>query len=93
MLINWLPKLIEQLRLVKESVLYPQMVEVLTAFLRMDSNFMAELALWASGLAVEGAIVDPTDRTRSFVKECDRFNNELDQLRPRGIEETELVAM
>ena len=95
-LTSWLDACAKAVRGSRAAVLYPQLIEALAAFARVDAVFLAEAAYWAEGLAAEGAPVGAPDVRRGSVEaralEAAREAlAALEALRPYGIEDYELV--
>lgn len=93
---SWLPVYAEAVRNSKagaQSVLYPQLLEALAAFVSADAAFLAEAAYWAEG---EGAaaelpsfnveVADPFSEVREAL-------SALQATRPFGIQDNELISL
>lgn len=97
-LTSWLDAFAKAARRSKTAVLYPQLVEALAAFARVDASFLAEAAFWAEGLADEGAPVGAPDVRQGSAEaralEAARVAlAALEALRPYGIDDYELVPV
>nr|WP_238991236.1 molecular chaperone TorD family protein [Gordonibacter urolithinfaciens] len=94
-LTSWLDAFAQAARRSRTAVLYPQLIEALAAFARVDAVFLAEAAYWAEGLAAEGAVGAPDVRRGSVEARALEAAREalaaLEALRPYGIEDYELV--
>ena len=94
-LTSWLDAFAKAARRSRTAVLYPQLIEALAAFARVDAVFLAEAAYWAEGLAAEGAVGAPDVRRGSVEARALEAAREalaaLEALRPYGIEDYELV--
>lgn len=95
-LTSWLDAFARAARRSRTAVLYPQLIEALAAFARVDAVFLAEAAYWAEGLAAEGTPVGaPVVRRGSAEARALEAAREalaaLEALRPYGIEDYELV--
>lgn len=96
---SWLPDYAKKLRFSRTAVLYPQMVEALASFVRLDGVFMGEAAQWAKDRVeaeeLRGMLVDSeadlgSERPLSFAL-MDEALADLRALRLFGLDENELV--
>lgn len=90
-LANWLGVYATSVRNSKagsQAVMYPQLLEALDAFVRSDVEFLAESAYWAESQEA------PSERPSDCAPELADAQSALDaleQLRPFGIQDNELV--
>ena len=92
-LAGWLPAYAKRARRSRTAVLYPQMIEALCAFSVLDAAFAGEGACWmeAADGADWGAV--PGSPEAEALAMWDAARARLATLRPRGIEENELVSI
>lgn len=88
-LCDWLPEYAVALRCSKTSVLYPQLTEALSVFVRQDVAFAASAEEWLDQAAA-GALVIAGEEPASFAKAVSALER-ISALRPFGIEDNELA--
>ena len=100
-LAGWLPAYAKRARRSRTAVLYPQMIEALCAFSVLDAAFAGEGACWmeaADGADGNGGVdgdwgAVPGSPEAEALAMWDAARARLATLRPRGIEENELVSI
>lgn len=97
-LTSWLDAFAQAARRSRTAVLYPQLIEALAAFARVDAVFLAEASYWAEGLDAEGVPVGAPDVRRGSaearaLEAAREALAALEALRPYGIEDYELVPV
>lgn len=89
---GWLGEYAKDVRRSKTAVLYPQLVEALAAFVKLDAVFLDEAAFWAEERAGEGgwdAAVPGSAAAEAFAR-LDAARARVEVLRPFGVEDCEL---
>lgn len=95
---SWLGAYAVAVRRSKTAVLYPQLIEALAAFARLDATLLSEAAFWAETLVAEGFQAagplgaEAGSPEAAAVAGLEAAFEELSGLRPFGIEDNELVA-
>ena len=89
---GWLGEYAKGLRRSKTSVLYPQLVEALAAFVNLDAVLLAEAAFWIDEHAREGWAPAASGTPEAETLACmDAARARVGELRPFGIEDCELA--
>lgn len=99
-MLTWLDDFARCARRSKTAVLYPQMIEALSAFVRNDAVVLSEAACWTEeaqdtyGEAVAGGLGAPPDspETAAFAEVSEALAT-LKRVCPYGIEDHELVSV
>ena len=95
---NWLDVYARSVRNSKagaQAVLYPQLLEALAAFVRVDVEFLTESAYWAEGRqgAAQPVSLTAEQPIDPQLAEAQRALEKLESIRPFGIQDNELVSL
>lgn len=91
-IVNWMPSLVEQSVQVEGLELYPRIIAGLCEFVRIDRLFSSEAVAWTDESSfLVGSVSDM--QVCAFLDEMDKGCRNLERIRPKGIEEYELVRM
>ncbi len=87
---NWLPEYARGLRRSKTAVLYPQLVEALAAFAKLDADFVVNALEWLGNEACAlGADEDEPEAFSQVKQACEQIRS----LRLSGLEDNELAPI
>ncbi len=94
-MVGWLPEYARMARRSKTAVLYPQMIEAASVFVKLDTTFLSEAAFWLEGLpeaafpkgcAASAEAAGPIEHVRTET-------HRIADMKLFGLEDNELVAV
>ena len=94
-MVDWLPEFAEITRRnTKTTVMFPQLIEALSVFVKLDETLLSESAYWAGAVQLpENGVPEPPEEVGAAFAQAESAIERLKAIRLVGLEDVELVKI